>query len=72
MKGWLGMSNSGSSKDGSKKDGGWVSPNSGQASNGQRRQMPKVSQEQFNQLKAAVAEIGMGDQISDDIILKAC
>lgn len=62
------------SKDG-KKSGGWVSPNIGGERgypNGQRRQAPRVTQEQFNELKNAVIELQMGDEINDDIIVKAC
>lgn len=67
-------STSNGSKDG-KKGGGWVSPNIGgdrQYHNGQRRQGARVTQEQYNELKAAVVELQMGESITDDIIVRAC
>ena len=75
----LGMSASAAGnggKDG-KRGGGWVSPNSGGerpygSAGGPSRPPPRVTQEQFNELKAAVVQLEMDAKINEDIVYKAC
>jgi len=76
LKNMLGISStSNGSNNANKRGGGWVSPNIGVEkpyANGQRRPPIQVSQEQFEELKSAVVELQMHENITDEIIYKTC